>query len=666
MVRAGEDTRGRLRWQPADEAAIQPTLFSEPSERVRHPEFADLEFIHVRAKRIINEVPAAAGVPFRYTINVYRGCSQACRYCMSGDTPILTADGRTKPLADVRPGDAVYGTVHRGSYRRYAITEVLDHWSTVKPAYRVTLEDGTELVASGDHRFLTDRGWRHVTRAWGGPLQRPHLTVNDTLLGMGWFPEPPKQSDEYRRGYLCGMIRGDGHLGPQFRLALADHEALERTDEYLAKYGIASIRFRFQPPVPTRKPLHAIRVSGRRNMAIITDLIRWPADPSNDWRKGFLAGIFDAEGGYSHRAIRITDKDPDIIRWISSCLRQLGFYFVVEPTRENGCKVVRIPGGLAVHMRFFHTVDPAITRKRTIEGQALRNNSNSLRVTSIEPLGMEMPLYDLTTGTGDFIANGVVSHNCFARPTHTYLNLDAGRDFERVIVVKVNAVEALRAELAPRRWAGEHIAMGTNTDPYQRCEGRYLLTRGVIKALAAAANPFSILTKSPLVLRDLDLLVAAARDTELAVNFSIGTLDPEVWRATEPGTPRPESRVEAVARLRDAGLHSGVLIAPIIPGISDGPEQLEAVVKAAIEAGASNITPIVLHLRPGVKEQFLPWLESYRPDLLASYRRLYPRAYGLKALRSGLDAWWRTSSRDTEARGCLPERHAELCQRGPA
>ncbi|MFN2556648.1 MAG: radical SAM protein [Nitriliruptorales bacterium] len=220
---------------------------------------------------------------------------------------------------------------------------------------------------------------------------------------------------------------------------------------------------------------------------------------------------------------------------------------------------------------------------------------------------------------------------CFARPTHTYLNLDAGRDFERVIVVKVNAVEALRAELAPRRWRGEHIAMGTNTDPYQRCEGRYRLTRGVIETLSAAANPFSILTKSPLVLRDLDLLVEAVRRTELAVNFSIGTLDPEVWRATEPGTPRPESRVEAVARLREAGIPSGVLIAPIIPGISDAPQQLEAVVKAVIDAGAASVTPIVLHLRPGVKEQFLPWLEGYRPDLLADYERLYPRAYAPKA-----------------------------------
>lgn len=220
---------------------------------------------------------------------------------------------------------------------------------------------------------------------------------------------------------------------------------------------------------------------------------------------------------------------------------------------------------------------------------------------------------------------------CFARPTHEYLDLDAGRDFERVIVVKVNAVGRLRAELDPRRWAGEHIAMGTNTDPYQRAEGRYRLTRGVIEVLAEAGNPFSILTKSSLVLRDAALLAAAAERTDVAVNFSIGTLDTDVWRATEPGTPHPHSRLEAIATLREHGIAAGVLVAPILPGISDSEEQLDAVVRACVEAGARSISPIVLHLRPGVKEQFLPWLDEHRPDLSERYRRLYPRSYAPKA-----------------------------------
>ena len=216
---------------------------------------------------------------------------------------------------------------------------------------------------------------------------------------------------------------------------------------------------------------------------------------------------------------------------------------------------------------------------------------------------------------------------CFARPTHEYLGMNLGEDFDRKIVVKINAVERVRAELSPGRWAGNSIAMGTNTDPYQRCEGKYRLTQGIVGELSAAANPFSILTKSTLILRDLDLLAEAARRTDVRANFSIGTLDEDVWRMSEPGTPHPLRRVEAVARLNEAGVPCGVLLAPVLPGMSDGPDQLDAVVKACVDAGARSISPLLLHLRPGVREHYLEWLAGARPDLLEQYRRLYPGSY---------------------------------------
>ncbi len=216
---------------------------------------------------------------------------------------------------------------------------------------------------------------------------------------------------------------------------------------------------------------------------------------------------------------------------------------------------------------------------------------------------------------------------CFARPTHEYLNLDPATDFDRVIVVKVNAVEKLRAELAPRRWEGHHIAMGTNTDPYQRAEGKYRLTQGIIEVLGEARNPFSILTKGTLVLRDLDRLVEAARRTQVELCFSIGTLDEDVWRATEPGTPHPRKRVEAVARLNEAGIPCGVLVAPILPGLSDGRDQLDDVVRACVDAGAPSVSPELLHLRPGVKQHYLGWLADAHPELLERHQRLYPGSY---------------------------------------
>jgi DNA repair photolyase len=225
---------------------------------------------------------------------------------------------------------------------------------------------------------------------------------------------------------------------------------------------------------------------------------------------------------------------------------------------------------------------------------------------------------------------------CFARPTHTYLDMDAGRDFETKIVVKVNAPEVLRRELAAPRWRGEPIAMGTGTDPYQRVEGRYRLMRGILEALIEARNPFSILTKGTLIVRDLDLLRRAAEVAPVSAAFSIGTLDERVWRETEPGTPHPRARIEALRTLAAAGIPTGVLVAPVLPGLSDAPRQLRAVVEAALEAGATHVTPILLHLRPGVREQFLPWLVTHHPDLVPRYRELYRRSYAPTADRRRL------------------------------
>ena len=217
---------------------------------------------------------------------------------------------------------------------------------------------------------------------------------------------------------------------------------------------------------------------------------------------------------------------------------------------------------------------------------------------------------------------------CFARPTHEYLGLNLGEDFDRKIVVKINAVEKVRAELDDPRWAGESVAMGTNTDPYQHCEGKYKLTRGVVEALTERANPFSILTKSALVLRDLDLLTEAAALTDISVNFSIATVDERVWRATEPGTPNPRRRVEAMRALSEAGIRTGALIAPILPGISDHREQLSEVVGAIREAGGSILGALPLHLRSGTREHYLSWLERHDPDLHARYLKAYAgRAY---------------------------------------
>jgi DNA repair photolyase len=428
-----------------DGAARQLPLALHGARTVTAPEFAGMTFLEVETKSALNKV---SGMPFGWSINPYRGCSHACSYCMAGDTPVLMGDGSTRRLAELRPGDEVYGTQLQGPYRRYVRTHVLAHWSVTKPAYRVRLEDGTELTASGDHRFLSSHGWRHVAAA---PCGRPYLTTNHRLIGTGG----------------------------------------------------------------------------------VTDWPRWTAE------------------------------------------------------------------GLDVE-----TEAPT-------------------RVVDIASLDRELPLYDITTGTGDFIANGVVSHNCFARPTHRYLELSPGEDFERVIVVKTNVVEVLRAELARPSWRGEKVALGTNTDPYQRCEGRYRLMPGIIRALADGHTPLSILTKGTLITRDRELLAQAAEHVEITAALTVGMLDHDCWRTSEPGTPHPQARLNAVRALNDLGVPTGVMLAPIMPGINDDRAQLAALIDAAAAAGATHITPIVLHLRPGVREVFWPWLERVHPNLVGRYRTLY-------------------------------------------
>jgi DNA repair photolyase len=222
-------------------------------------------------------------------------------------------------------------------------------------------------------------------------------------------------------------------------------------------------------------------------------------------------------------------------------------------------------------------------------------------------------------------------HYCFARAFHTYLDLGVGEDFSSKIVVKTNVVEVLRRELASPRWTGEMVAMGTATDPYQHCEGRYKLTRGIIEVLGDFENPLSMLTKSTMILRDLDLFVRLNSVAPLTISMSVGTLDERVRRVVEPGTPPGRRRLEILSRFADAGIRTGVLVAPILPGLTDDDEHLDEVLVACAEAGVDYAAPIVLHVRSSIREHFMPWMKEHYPWLYPRYVELYRgRAYAAK------------------------------------
>jgi DNA repair photolyase len=214
---------------------------------------------------------------------------------------------------------------------------------------------------------------------------------------------------------------------------------------------------------------------------------------------------------------------------------------------------------------------------------------------------------------------------CFARNTHTYLEFDAGKDFDTQVVVKINAPEVLATQLRKRSWTHEHVAMGTNTDPYQRAEGRYQLMPGIIRALADSGTPFSILTKGTTLNRDLPLLRSVSKEVDVGLGVSIALLDREIQRRVEPGTPSPQARLELVRRLRDAGLPCGVMVAPVLPGLTDSTEQLDALLTEIADAGATSATVLALHLRPGAREWYAQWVAREHPELVPHYREIYGR-----------------------------------------
>jgi DNA repair photolyase len=232
-------------------------------------------------------------------------------------------------------------------------------------------------------------------------------------------------------------------------------------------------------------------------------------------------------------------------------------------------------------------------------------------------------------------------HYCYARASHPYLGFNPDDDFETKIMVKSNMPAVLRRELARPGWGGESVAIGTATDAYQPAEGQYRLTRGILEVMHAYRNPLSIITKSTLIARDIDVLADLARTAKVRVSFTITTVDPELWRMVEPGTPPPSSRLRVLARLADAGVPCGVNLAPVLPGLTDSDEAIEAVARAAREHGATIFWASPLRLAPLVKEHYFAFVARAfpdQPDLLRRYQRAYPGADAPRRYRDDLEA----------------------------
>jgi DNA repair photolyase len=308
-------------------------------------------------------------------------------------------------------------------------------------------------------------------------------------------------------------------------------------------------------------------------------------------------------------------------------------------------------------LRFFHTTDSAITRKRSIVGHAVKSPAR-LRVVDISPLRKAMRLYDMTTETEDFIANGVVSHNCYARPSHAYRNLSPGIDFETRLFAKVNAAEKLREELARPGYRCEVISIGANTDPYQPIERQWKITRGIVEVLAEHQHPFGIVTKNALVERDLDILAPMARRNLVNVFISVNNLDHGIARRLEPRCSAPARRLAAMKRLSDAGVPVGVLVAPVIPFLTD--DQIERVLETAWEHGARQAGYILMRLPWEVKDLFKDWLERHYP---LKAKHVMSRVHAMRGGRDNDPNFGSRMRGQGELAQLLAQRFKNACQR---
>lgn len=591
-----------------DTAGVEP----DPDGEAADPR---VQYLRDPARSIIatNDSP---DVGFDASINPYRGCEHACVYCLAPSTPVLLGDLAVRHLGEIQVGDRLLGFDEHGSRerpRKLRGTTVLARWWSTKPTLRI-VTDTADILASPEHPWLDARG------RW---LRTDRLTLATRLrrLPVSSSPAPSPIDAGYRRGYVAGLSRGAGtlrfdpgwrsarHGSPTayWRVALKDREPLERVVEYLRHFGIDTAIRPFDPGPRCSTRMEKVEVRSIAKLERLHRIVRRERS-SASFRRGFVAGFFDAEG--SHRgSLRISQVDLAVLARIQSYALEFGFDFKLEH-RPGVASTIRLVGPQAERLHFLQVFRPAIARKvRAIEGDRLRTVPE--RIRAIER-GPRRSMIDIQTTTGTFFAASLGTHNCFARPTHEYLGFSSGLDFETKILVKENAPELLRRELASPRWRPQVLGVAGVTDAYQPIERKLGLTRRCLEVLAECRNPVTIVTKSRLVVRDADVLADLARAACASVLISVTTLDPAVHRAMEPRAPRPSLRLAAIEALARAGVPVGVLVAPVVPGLTD--HEIPRILAAVANAGASHAGYVLLRLPHANKELVEAWLAERFPE----------------------------------------------------
>ena len=603
-----------------------------------------------------NESP---DVGFDASVNPYRGCEHSCIYCLVPETPVLHADLVWRALGDVRVGDTLIGFDEHespaGRFRKLGTATVEAVWRSRKPVSRIETASAS-VLATSDHRWLRDDslGWWRTDELLPGRRLRRVPVANGEAI-----------DDDYRAGYLSGLSlssRGNDLSLRQtaWRAAAVNREPLARAVSYLAGFGVDAHLQTADGGADTSHSVVEVDARSLANRERLTKLLGNEVE-SRSYRRGFLAGLFDVDG-QNGASLRIARVDDAIVQRVRCYAGALGFRFQLEPRRDRMI-ALRLLGTYADRLRFLSTVAPAALRKLANLGNLMHLAREP--VEAIEPAGMR-DVVDIQTSSGTFFAAGLATHNCYARPSHEYLGWSAGVDFETKILVKHDAPALLRKALDSPKWKPTTIALSGVTDPYQPAERKLGITRGVLAVLAEYRNPVAVITKSWTVTRDVDLLAELASYGAASVAVSVTSLDPSLQRILEPRAAPPKLRLAAIERLAKAGVPVGVMVAPIIPGLTD--HEVPKILAAAASAGAGHAGRVLLRLPHGVKELFEEWLEKHFPDRKAKVLNRLRAAHGGKLYDSTFRHRQRGEGFFADQVGVLFEaarRRAGLAARGP-
>jgi len=553
----------------------QPNLFGAPDSTPRRsPPVLNPDGVSVKGCNIIYAPKGQAGEYAALAANPYRGCTHRCAYCLSEDTLIQMADGTTKPIRDILVGDSILGIETIGHAKawttRIVTTTVLAKTTSRRTAYKITLEDGTTVICSSDHRWLTDRGdWKYTIDSPKG--QRPHLTTKNQIRKLCGAVLTPLKSKSYKTGYLAGIIRGDANLAIydysdrkrpsgkttgiqyRFRLALKDKPALQRAQQYLSEFGVETTNFVFKNG--SHIDLNAIGTTSPAKWKKINDLISFASFTDFEWQRGWLAGIFDAEGSHQKQSLRISNTDETILQVTQSALINLGFRSVKED-HPSHASTIRVLGGRNETIRFWQLTNPAISRKFNLNGRALHG---SVKIKSIDwmPDNSVIKMFDIMTGTGNFIANGLVSHNCYV-PRVLQMQRDV---FYSTVTPRKDFLRLLQNDAQKYQAADIHeqVLFSFTCDVYNPTNTT--LTRPALQIVQAHGLGISVLTKGGTrALVDLDLY----RPSLDCFATTLTTISDDFSLKWEPGAALPEDRIRALFEFHDAGIFTWVSLEPTL------------------------------------------------------------------------------------------------------